>query len=62
MSTWVTALVASAAVTLTYLFCVRPMMRGRKRSPGAADPEVTQLREELRALRAQQPHEQPPPP
>ena len=59
MSTWVAALVAAAAITLTYLFCVRPMMRGRAADSPAEDPEIAQLREELRVLRAQ--HEQPPP-
>jgi hypothetical protein len=58
MSTWVAALVAAVAITLTYLFCVRPMMRGRAADSRAEDPEVVQLREELRVLRAQQ--EQPP--
>jgi hypothetical protein len=58
MSTWVAALVAAAAITLTYVFCVRPMMRGRAAAAPAEDPEIAQLREELRVLRAQQ--EQPP--
>jgi hypothetical protein len=60
MSTWVVALVAAVAITLTYLFCARPMMRGRAADSRAEDPEVVQLREELRALRAQQ--AQPPQP
>ena len=60
MSTWVAALVAAVAITLTYLLCVRPMMRGRAADSRAEDPEVVRLREELRALRAQQP--QPPQP
>jgi hypothetical protein len=62
MSTWVTALVAAAAITLTYAFCVRPMMHGHGRAAAAAAeaPEIAQLREELRVLRAQQ--KQPPQP
>ena len=60
MSTWVAALVAAAAITLTYVFCVRPMMRGRASDSRAEDPEIAGLREELRVLRAQQ--EQPPKP
>ena len=62
MSTWVAALVAAAAITLTYLFCVRPMMHGRSRAakPRAEDTEIAELREELRALRSEQPHKQPP--
>jgi hypothetical protein len=58
VSTWVAALVAAAAITLTYVFCVRPMMRGRAADSQAEGPEIAQLREELRVLRAQQ--EQPP--
>lgn len=54
MSTWVAALVAAAAITLTYMFCVRPMMRGRAAHSSTDDPEIVQLREELRVLRAQQ--------
>jgi hypothetical protein len=58
MSTWVAALVAAAAITLTYVFCVRPMMHGRGRAAAAPaeDPEIAHLRKELRGLRAQ--HEQ----
>ena len=59
MSTWVAALVAAAAITLTYVFCVRPMLRGRAADSHAEDPEIV-LREELRVLRAQQ--KQPPQP
>jgi hypothetical protein len=54
MNSWVAALVAAAAITLTYVFCVRPMMRGRPADSHADDPEIVQLREELRVLRAQQ--------
>ena len=54
MSSWVAALVAAAAITLTYFFCVRPMMAGRRqeRAPGPDDAKIADLREELRALRA----------
>jgi hypothetical protein len=71
MSTWVAALVAATAITLTYFFCVRPMMRGRGgcampgcapvRQQGDGDSEVAQLREEIRALRAQDRLDQRPP-
>ena len=29
MPTWLAAVIALAAITATYLFCVRPMLRGR---------------------------------
>jgi PII-like signaling protein len=65
MSTWVGALVAAAAIGLTSVFCVRPMMRGHSgctmhRSAAGQlgdrsvrEREIAQLREELRVLRAQ---------
>ncbi len=64
MSTWVAALAAAAAITLTYLFCVRPMMHGRGRAAAspAEDPEIAQLRAQLRALRGHQTHRPPPQP
>ena len=53
MSTWLAVLVAAAAFTLTYVFCVRPMMHGRGTGEEVAeDPEIGELRKELRALRA----------
>jgi hypothetical protein len=56
MSTGLAVLVAAAAFTLTYVFCVRPMMHGRAKREvvalAAEDPEIADLREELRALRA----------
>ena len=56
MSTWLAMLVAAAAFTLTYLFCVRPMMHGRGNGEevalAAEDPEIAELRKELRALQA----------
>jgi hypothetical protein len=71
MSTWVAALVAAAAITLTYFFCVRPMMRDRGgcampgcgpgRPQGVGDSEVAQLREEIRVLRAHDRLDQRPP-
>jgi hypothetical protein len=61
MSTWVAALVAAAAITLTYVFCVRPMMHGRGRAAASRteDPEIAQRREELRALKAPHTHRSP---
>ncbi len=59
MSTWIAALLAIAAITATYLFCVRPTMRGRRMTSGLAAPDVetdrqlAELSEELRMLRAQ---------
>lgn len=38
MSTWVAALVAGASMTLTYVCCVRPMLRGRARASRQAPP------------------------
>jgi hypothetical protein len=60
MSTWLAAAVAAAAISLTYFFCVRPMLRGRgcamtdrAGDRSARDREIAELREELRVLRAQ---------
>jgi hypothetical protein len=60
MPTWLAGLVAVAAITVTYFFCLRPHLRGRDctATGGAAhdrelDRQVTELREELRAMRAQ---------
>lgn len=61
MATWLAALIAVAAITATYLFCVRPMQRGRGHCVMTGNPaqgaeldrQVAELREELRALRAQ---------
>jgi hypothetical protein len=54
MSSWAAALVAAATITLTYFFCVRPMLagRGQGRALGPDDAKIAELREELRALRA----------
>ena len=50
MSTSVAALVAATAITLTYLFCVRPIMAGRGRQRGfGSDAKIAELRE-LRAF------------
>jgi hypothetical protein len=75
MSTWVGALVAAAAIGLTYVFCVRPMMRVHsgctmhQSAPGplgdrsVREREIAQVRDELRVLRAQGVLDwQPPPP
>lgn len=60
MSAGIAALIALAAITVTYFCCVRPMLTGR--SHGAAtssapdaelDRQIADLREELRVLRAQ---------
>lgn len=65
MSTWAGALLAAAAIGLTYLLCVRPMMRGRGHcgmsggasrhdaEPGVTKREIAEFREDLRILRAQ---------
>jgi hypothetical protein len=61
MATWLAALIAVAAITATYFFCVRPMLRGRghRATTGNSaqdtevDRQVAELREELRAIRAQ---------
>jgi hypothetical protein len=60
MSTGIAALIALAAVTVTYFSCVRPMLRGREHcAAGGSGPDaeldrqIAELREELRVLRAQ---------
>lgn len=55
MTTWPPAPVAAAAITLTYLFCVRPLSRGRVRQPesGAEEQTIALLGEERRVLRTQ---------
>jgi hypothetical protein len=56
MSSWLAVLVAAAAFTLTYVFCVRPMIQGRGKGAelavAAEDPEIAELREELCGLRS----------
>jgi hypothetical protein len=61
MSTGIAALIALAAITMTYIFCVRPMLTGRghraaggPERDGELDRQVADLREELRVLRAQE--------
>ena len=46
MSSWAAALVAAAAITLTYFFCVRPMMagRGQRRALSPDDAKNAELR------------------
>lgn len=56
MSTWVAALIAIAAVAVTYFSCVRPALRGRGGAPDGTsdlDRQIAELREDLRVLRAQ---------
>jgi hypothetical protein len=62
MNTWLAALMAAAAIALTYVFCVRTMMRGCSRQPksGANEQKITELSEELRVLRTLRSPRQPP--
>ncbi len=58
MPTWLAALIAIAAITATYYFCIRPMRRGEcgMATGGNEDErsrEIAELREELRILRAE---------
>ncbi len=60
MPTWVAALIAVAAITATYYFCIRPMRRGecgmaagQYQPDEARNREIAELREELRILRAE---------
>ena len=59
MSTLLAALTAVAAMTATYFFCVRPMRRGSCTMGGTSgtdseiDRQLTELEDELRALRTQ---------
>jgi hypothetical protein len=58
-STWLAAVVALAAITLTYFTCVRPHLPGRRggrvgphSEDRAVDRQLADLRDELRALQA----------
>ncbi|MGH3775962.1 MAG: hypothetical protein ACRDRR_09550 [Pseudonocardiaceae bacterium] len=59
MPTWVAALIAVAAITAVYFFCIRPMRNGSCAMSGAhehdaeLDRQIAELREEVRVLRAQ---------
>lgn len=56
MATWLAALIAIAALTLTYFTCIRPMRRGQQgccSEASTSSAKVAELREELRALREQ---------
>jgi len=57
MSTWIAALIAVAAITVTYFTCVQPMLRGRSHCAPAGDSDrarqIAQLREEVRLLRTE---------
>ena len=50
------AAVLLASLSFTYLFCVRPMLRGKCDSPNTVEPaelaELARLRKEVAALRA----------
>jgi hypothetical protein len=54
---WLPALIAIAALALTYVFCVRPMRRGQDHNAGAGktqahlDQALTQARDEVTRLR-----------
>ncbi len=61
MPTWMTALIAAAAIAAIYFFCIRPMWRGNgrcatadrgERQEAELSKQVAELREELRILRA----------
>ena len=58
MSTWIAAVIAVAAITVTYFSCVRPMLRGRSQCGPARDPEldrqIAELRTEVRRLRTEE--------
>lgn len=59
MPTWMAALIAIAAITATYYFCIRPMRRGEcgmaagENQDDERSREIAELREELRILRAE---------
>lgn len=62
MSTWLAAALAAAAVTLTYVCCIRPMRRGSCRmgaKPAGVERELAELRAQLRSLREQDGTESP---
>lgn len=61
MSIWFAAALPAAAITATYLFCIRPMRRGEcgmaGQSPAqrtARDSELADLRREVARLREEQ--------
>lgn len=60
MPTWLAFLIAAAAITATYFFCIRPMRRGQCGMATGDDQrdvertrEIAELREELRILRVE---------
>lgn len=54
MSVWLAGVVALAAITVTYVFCIRPHLRmSGAEQDTELDRQVAELREELRVLRAQ---------
>jgi hypothetical protein len=58
MSTWIALAIAIAAIVATYVFCVRPGLRGQcamsrsSSSDAETERQLAKLREELRVLRA----------
>lgn len=59
MPVWVAAVIALAAVSVTYFTCIRPHLRGSgcgmtgSGHSADTDRQIAELREELRVLRAQ---------
>ena len=58
MTTWLPPVITAAAITATYILCIRPHQRGRGRTARSSsevglDRQLAALREELRVLRAQ---------
>lgn len=57
MTSWLPAITAVAAITLTYLLCIRPMRHGRcgmapHQQPDAKlQAEITELRAEIASFR-----------
>ncbi|MGN2642143.1 MULTISPECIES: hypothetical protein [Nocardia] len=50
-STWYAAILATAAATVTYVTCIRPMRRHRRAETGV-DEQIAALTRELNTLRA----------
>jgi hypothetical protein len=58
MPSWIASLIAVATIATVYVFCVRPMRKGRcamrcgGRSDAELDRQISDLRDELRMLRS----------